>query len=87
MHLYFKFLLARILFALIVNCQGYGDEFWQAPEVAHKEVFGYGHLTWEWTVEKPIRSPVYHSFISLFYWLLKVFNWDHDFLVIYGPRL
>lgn len=24
------------------------DEYFQGPEVAHRVVFGYGHLTWEW---------------------------------------
>jgi hypothetical protein len=24
------------------------DEYWQSLEVAHRLVFGYGHLTWEW---------------------------------------
>ena len=24
------------------------DEWWQAPEVAHRLVYGYGELTWEW---------------------------------------
>ncbi len=26
------------------------DEYFQGPEVAHRVVFGYGHLTWEWVV-------------------------------------
>ena len=35
------------------------DEFFQSAEVAHHVVFQQGTLTWEWTVEKPVRSVVH----------------------------
>jgi len=65
----------------------YADEFWQGPEVAHRDVFGYGHLTWEWTRDKPLRSPVYHSIFSVFYLILKLLNLEHPMLIAYGPRM
>ena len=33
------------------------DEYWQSTEVAHRQVFGYGYLTWEWKAQ--IRSYFY----------------------------
>lgn len=38
----------RVLNALCVQTYFVPDEYWQGPEVAHRLVFGYGHLTWEW---------------------------------------
>ena len=38
----------RLLNAALVTTQFDPDEWWQAPEVAHRLVFGYGVLTWEW---------------------------------------
>jgi phosphatidylinositol glycan class B len=50
-------ILFRLANASLVWTQFDPDEFWQAHEVAHKLVFGYGHLTWEWT--HAIRSHVH----------------------------
>lgn len=72
---------------VILTAHPYADEFWQGPEVAHRDVFGYGHLTWEWSRESPIRGPLYHSIFSLFYYLLKLTHTDHQLLVGYGPRM
>ena len=38
----------RLLNAILVTTQLDPDEWWQAPEVAHRLVFGCGVLTWEW---------------------------------------
>ena len=37
------------------------DETWQSVEIAHKLVFGYGHLTWEWV--EGIRSYLHPCFL------------------------
>ena len=58
------------------------DEFYQSLEVAHFAVFGYGHLTWEWKAEPPIRSFFYPSIYASAYWLLKTFEIDSDILVV-----
>ncbi|KAK7604082.1 hypothetical protein V9T40_004355 [Parthenolecanium corni] len=50
------------------------DEYWQSLEVAHKLVFGYGYLTWEWVYG--IRSYIYVGWIALLYKILKVLRWD-----------
>ena len=41
-------LVFRVANAFAVRTYFNADEFWQGPEVAHRVVFGYGHLTWEW---------------------------------------
>ena len=56
--------------------------FWQGPEIAHYDAFGYGYKTWEWTIEDPIRSPVYHFTFSIFYSLLKMSGLDQRDLVV-----
>lgn len=35
------------------------EEFYYGPEVAHRQVFGYGYLSQEWTRKKPIQNPLY----------------------------
>ncbi|CAO3588463.1 unnamed protein product [Absidia cylindrospora] len=60
------------------------DEYWQAPEVAHRLVFGYGYLTWEWTHH--IRS-FFHPLVFAF--LYKCLAWCHldsPSLLITAPR-
>lgn len=44
----------RTLNAILVQSSFVPDEYWQSLEVAHRMVFGVGHLTWEWTLA--IRS-------------------------------
>ena len=61
------------------------DEFWQGPEVAHKMVFGYGHLTWEW--REGIRGYVYPLLFALVYKILYILILDFTILIIYFPRV
>lgn len=68
--LFLRFLVVRLLLAICIKSYAQPDEFWQGPEIAHREVYGYGHLTWEWTYGQPLRSPIYHSLFSGFYKIL-----------------
>lgn len=43
------------------------DEYWQGSEVAYKMHYGYGYLSWEWTMDEPIRSPLYQLYLSIGY--------------------
>lgn len=52
-------LLVRILIALCTRTFFQPDEYFQSIEPAHHIVYGYGHLTWEWRIAKPIRSIIY----------------------------
>ena len=45
------------------------DEYWQGSEVAHKIYYGFGYLSWEWTMDEPIRSPVYQLYLTIGYFL------------------
>lgn len=59
------------------------DEYWQSLEVAHKLVFGYGYLTWEWIYG--IRSYIYVSWIAVVYKVLKVFRLDNVQNLVWLP--
>jgi len=60
------------------------DEFWQAHEVAHRLVYGYGHLTWEWT--HAIRSHVHVLPFALAMWGLRLLRLDTPTAVAWAPR-
>lgn len=76
----------RILNSLLVRSYFSPDEYWQSLEVAHKLVFGYGELTWEWD-EKALRSVIHPGIFACFYWLLYQTGTDTPWLVAYGPRV
>lgn len=85
---------SRILFGLIIFrfCNVFlvqtwfvPDEFWQGPEVAHRMVYGYGHLTWEW--QEGIRSYIYPLLFAFVFKILNIFNADIPTMVIYLPRI
>eukprot|EP01102_Stenamoeba_stenopodia_P006754 TRINITY_DN1883_c0_g1_i1.p1 TRINITY_DN1883_c0_g1~~TRINITY_DN1883_c0_g1_i1.p1 ORF type:complete len:522 (-),score=35.79 TRINITY_DN1883_c0_g1_i1:81-1646(-) len=61
------------------------DEYWQSLEVAHNLVFGYGHLTWEWT--QAIRGYSHPLLFAIVYKILMLFGIDSAFLVVIAPRL
>lgn len=68
-------LFVRIVSVFVVQTWYVPDEYWQTLEVAHKQVFGYGALTWEWT--KGIRSYLYPSVVAALYTILKFTGLDH----------
>jgi phosphatidylinositol glycan class B len=78
----------RVLVALFTQSYFQPDEYFQALEPAHKYVFGYGHLTWEWVNPEPLRSVLYPALNIPVYWLLKVSGLDvYPSLVVAGPRV
>lgn len=81
----FMFVLFRCGGAFFVRTAFVPDEYWQSLEIAHKFVFGYGYVTWEW--KYAIRSSVYPMFIAAQYYLLKILNIDTVFMVTMVPRL
>ncbi|KAI8093720.1 Alg9-like mannosyltransferase family-domain-containing protein [Halteromyces radiatus] len=66
------FIIFRWLNAALTRTYDNPDEYWQATEVAHRIVFGYGYLTWEWT--HYIRS-FFHPLVFAF--LYKCLQWCH----------
>lgn len=63
------------------------DEFWQSLEVAHRCVFGYGYLTWEWWDEHQVRSIAHPFVYAVVYFALKVLGIDYPGVVAYAPRV
>lgn len=78
-------LAIRIVNALLIQTYFNPDEHWQALEVAHRIVFGYGHLTWEW--KKGIRSYLHPMLFALLYKILAFLHLDTPFFMIKAPRL
>ncbi|KAL5490343.1 GPI10 [Sanghuangporus weigelae] len=77
----------RILIAFSTRTFFQPDEFFQSLEIAHRAVFGFGHLTWEWTTSPPIRSVFFPSLYIPVYWLLKVTGLDKGKLLIIAPKI
>lgn len=75
-------LFVRVFIALVTTTFFQPDEYFQSLEVAHHLVFGYGHLTWEWLSEKPIRSILYPGLNLPIYYALKWLKLDHTILLV-----
>ncbi|GER56082.1 GPI mannosyltransferase [Striga asiatica] len=71
--------------SLLVQTYFNPDEHWQAPEVAHRIAFGYGHLTWEWN--KGIRSYLHPVLFAALYKVLALSYLDNSWFMIRAPRL
>nr|XP_024923463.2 mannosyltransferase APTG1 isoform X2 [Ziziphus jujuba var. spinosa] len=72
----------RIANALVVQTYFNPDEHWQALEVAHRIVFGYGHLTWEW--KKGIRSYLHPLLFALLYKVLALLGLDTPWFMLFS---
>ena len=79
--------LEEKLLLKIFNCfyPIFKDETWQSVEIAHKLVFGYGHLTWEWV--EGIRSYLHPCFFAIIFCILKWTALDFTNVVVITPRL
>lgn len=66
----------RLVNALTVNTFFQADEYWQALEPAHKAVFGYGYLTWEW--QYGLRSYLHPLLYMVPYWIAKLLGGGED---------
>ncbi|XP_011018110.1 PREDICTED: GPI mannosyltransferase 3 isoform X1 [Populus euphratica] len=75
----------RIANSLLIQTYFNPDEHWQALEVAHRIVFGYGHLTWEW--RKEIRSYFHPLVFAVLYKVLALFGLDTPWFMAHAPRL
>eukprot|EP00899_Mesostigma_viride_P008256 jgi/Mesvir1/17431/Mv08709-RA.1 len=79
------FLSLRLAHAALVSTYFNPDEHWQGPEVAHRAVFGYGYLTWEW--EQGIRSFFHPMLFAALYKLLALARLDSPRVLALAPRL
>ncbi|XP_040535911.1 GPI mannosyltransferase 3 isoform X2 [Gallus gallus] len=76
---------ARALNCALVRTSFVPDEYWQSLEVAHRVVFGYGHLTWEWA--HGLRGYPYPLLFACVYKALQLLGKDDVQLLIWVPRL
>jgi hypothetical protein len=77
----------RVIIALSTRTFFQPDEYFQALEPAHRLAFGYGHLTWEWVSERPIRNVIYPAMWAGVYQLLKWTGLDETELLVSLPSL
>ena len=78
-------LVFRVANAFAVRTYFNADEFWQGPEVAHRVVFGYGHLTWEW--QRGLRGYAHVAIFAGVYKLAALLGADTTFVIAWGPRV
>ena len=77
----------RVLIAVFTVTFFQPDEYFQSLEPAHKLVFGYGELTWEWIAVRPIRSIFHPALFAPLYWLLKITRLDSTVLLVCGDLI
>ena len=77
--------LWRSLWALLSQTWYVPDETWQSVEVAHRVVWGQGHLTWE--SDLAIRSSLLSLPYILLFRLLALLRLDYQLVVVLTPRL
>ncbi|CAI2734511.1 unnamed protein product [Schistosoma spindalis] len=80
-------LLFRFFNALLIQTSYVPDEYWQSIEVAHKWVFGYGTLTWEWEPKIALRSPVHPLLISFIYKVIATLGADSQWMIMKSPQI
>lgn len=74
------FLSVRLSSVWLVKTWFVPDEYWQSMEVAHRLVFGYGYLTWEWA--EGIRSYLHPLLIAGLYEVLRLLGLDNVSLLV-----
>lgn len=67
--LFLTSLVVRLFNAFTIRTYFQPDEYFQALEPAHKLVYGYGHITWEW--HEHLRSAMHPLLYAGAYWLMK----------------
>ncbi|KAG1361552.1 GPI mannosyltransferase 3 [Cocos nucifera] len=67
--------------SLLVQTYFNPDEHWQSLEVAHRIVFGYGHLTWEW--KRGIRSYLHPLVFALLYKIMAFLRLDTPWFMFF----
>ncbi|GAQ90751.1 phosphatidylinositol glycan class B [Klebsormidium nitens] len=78
-------LIFRLLNALLVQTYFNPDEYWQSLEVAHRLVFRYGYITWEW--REGIRSYAHPLIFAALYKALALCGCDSAAALRIAPRL
>jgi hypothetical protein len=75
-------LITRISISLLTRTFFQPDEYFQSLEPAHRMVFGFGHLTWEWVSSHPVRSFSFPSLFVPLYYALKLLRLDNAIVLV-----
>lgn len=81
-------LAIRIVNSLTIQTFFQADEYWQSLEPAHKAIFGYGSLTWEW--HYGLRSYLHPLLYMLPYWIIRNLNLESSIeynYVLIAPKI
>jgi phosphatidylinositol glycan class B len=70
----------RVSSAVLSQTAFVPDEYWQSLEVAHRMVFGYGYLTWEW--QESIRGYTHPLLYAGLYKVLALLHVDYALLLV-----
>ncbi|ORX74035.1 hypothetical protein DL89DRAFT_264024 [Linderina pennispora] len=82
----FAALLAfRLLNVSLVQTYIHPDETWQSLEVAHRSVFGYGFVTWEW--HYTLRGYAHPMMFAVVYKILELLHLDGTRLILTAPYI
>ncbi|KYR01681.1 putative transmembrane protein [Tieghemostelium lacteum] len=84
-NLFLALIVIRCIDSLLINTFFDPDEYWQSLEVAHKMVFGYGEMTWEW--KEMIRSYLHPLLFAIPFKILSILNLDTTTMIIVTPKL
>ncbi|XP_043788167.1 GPI mannosyltransferase 3 [Apis laboriosa] len=85
MKIFLYLILWRLFSVFMVQTAHVADEYWQSLEVAHHLAFGYGYLTWEWTMK--IRNYIYPFLLSIIYRILTLISLDYVIILTTAPRI
>lgn len=84
LNLYVTLLVIRLLNSLTLKTYFQADEYWQALEPAHKLVYGYGFLTWEW--RQGLRSFIHPLIYSMIYKTCEELSLSYSY-ILYLPKV
>ncbi|KAI6183508.1 Mannosyltransferase [Aphelenchoides bicaudatus] len=84
---WYWFLSFRLINLFLVKTWFVPDEYFQSVEVAYNQVYGIGHLSWEWQPEHALRSYLHPALFMIFYWPLKILHLDSNLLISLIPSL
>ena len=83
--IYYTALALRIISVFVTQTSFVPDEYWQSTEVAHRQAFSYGYLTWEW--KHQIRSYFYPFLFEVYFKILGALSLEFVSVIRIGPHL
>ncbi|KAJ2827497.1 hypothetical protein FBU31_003157 [Coemansia sp. 'formosensis'] len=78
-HLFVSLLALRLANVALVQTFIHPDETWQSLEIAHRAVFDYGFVTWEW--QHALRGFAHPMLFAAVYAALRALDLDDTFLI------